>query len=46
VLIVGDPIPPPERTESGRMPRSSVAKLTEQLHQEIQTLFDEAQRRA
>jgi 1-acyl-sn-glycerol-3-phosphate acyltransferase len=46
VLIVGDPIPPPARTESGRMPRSAVAKLTEQLHQEIQTLFDEAQRRA
>ena len=46
VLIVGDPIPPPERTESGRTPRSAVAKLTEQLHGDIQQLFDEAQARA
>lgn len=43
VLVVGDPIPAPERTESGRTPRSAVAKLTEQLHAEIQRLFDEAQ---
>ena len=46
VLIVGDPIPPPERTESGRTPRSAVAKLTQQLHDDIQQLFDEAQARA
>ena len=46
VLIVGDPIPPPMRTESGRTPRSAVAALTEQLHGEIQKLFDEAQARA
>ena len=43
VLVVGDPIPAPERTESGRTPRSAVAQLTEQLHAEIQRLFDEAQ---
>ena len=46
VLIVGDPLPPPERTESGRTPRSAVTKLTQQLHDEIQRLFDEAQVRA
>jgi hypothetical protein len=46
VLIVGDPIAPPARTESGRTPRSAVAALTEQLHGEIQKLFDEAQARA
>ena len=43
VLIVGDPIPPPERTESGRTPRSAVGRLTEQLYADIQRLFDEAQ---
>jgi 1-acyl-sn-glycerol-3-phosphate acyltransferase len=43
VLVLGDPIPPPERTESGRTPRSGVAKLTEHLYTEIQDLFDEAQ---
>ena len=36
VLVVGDPIPPPPRTESGRTPRSAVAELTERLHGEIQ----------
>ena len=36
VLIVGDPIPPPERTAAGRTPRSAVTALTEQLHGEIQ----------
>ena len=43
VLVVGDPIPPPERTEQGRMPRSAVAALTERLHGELQELFDDAQ---
>jgi 1-acyl-sn-glycerol-3-phosphate acyltransferase len=46
VLIVGKPLPPPARTESGRTPRSAVSALTEQLHQQIQALFDEAQARA
>jgi len=46
VLIVGDPIPPPERTAAGRTPRSAVGALTERLHGEIQELFDEAQARA
>jgi hypothetical protein len=46
VLIVGDPIPPPERTESGRTPRSAVGQLTQRLYGEVQSLFDEAQERA
>jgi 1-acyl-sn-glycerol-3-phosphate acyltransferase len=46
VLVLGDPIPAPARTEGGRVPRSAVAALTEQLHGELQILFDEAQRRA
>jgi 1-acyl-sn-glycerol-3-phosphate acyltransferase len=46
VLIVGEPIPPPERTAAGRTPRSAVTALTEQLHVEIQKLFDEAQTRS
>ena len=46
VLIVGAPIPPPDRTESGRTPRSGIAKVTAQLYTEIQDLFDEAQARA
>src|SRR5690606_17812478 len=46
VLVVGDPIAPPPATASGRMPRSAVGALTEQLHGELQALFDEAQQRA
>ena len=46
VLIVGDPIPPPARNESGRTPRSAIAAVTQQLHGDIQALFDEAQARA
>ena len=43
VLIIGDPIPAPERTEQGRVPRSAVAQLTRRLHDELQELFDDAQ---
>ncbi|MDP1820378.1 MAG: lysophospholipid acyltransferase family protein [Acidimicrobiales bacterium] len=43
VLLVGDAIPPPARTEAGRVPRSAVAELTKRLHGELQDLFDEAQ---
>ncbi len=42
VLVVGDPIPPPGRTEGGRMPRSAVGQVTKELHSELQRLFDEA----
>ncbi|MGQ0830385.1 MAG: lysophospholipid acyltransferase family protein [Microthrixaceae bacterium] len=43
VLVVGDPIPAPARTDGGRMPRSAVAAFTEELRGVLQELFDEAQ---
>jgi 1-acyl-sn-glycerol-3-phosphate acyltransferase len=43
VLLIGDPIPAPERTEGGRVPRSAVAELTKRLQADLQALFDEAQ---
>jgi 1-acyl-sn-glycerol-3-phosphate acyltransferase len=46
VLVVGDPIPPPGRNDSGRTARSAVTQLTERLHDAIQDLFDDAQVRA
>ncbi|MEO1064473.1 MAG: lysophospholipid acyltransferase family protein [Actinomycetota bacterium] len=42
-VIIGEPLPPPERKESGRVSRKSVAERTERLAVEIQRLFDEAQ---
>lgn len=45
VLVIGEPINAPI-DESGRVPRSAVKELTEQLTTEIQRLFDEAQRLA
>ncbi|HET9072804.1 MAG TPA: lysophospholipid acyltransferase family protein [Acidimicrobiales bacterium] len=44
--VVGAPIAPPERSVSGRVPRRAVAELSEQLHTELQRLFDEALRNA
>jgi 1-acyl-sn-glycerol-3-phosphate acyltransferase len=46
VLVVGDPIPAPARSEGGRVPRSAVGDLTGRLHVELQALFDDAQERA
>ena len=46
VAVVGPPIPPPARSEGGRVPRRAVAELTERLQAELQTLFDDALRRA
>ena len=43
VMIVGEPIPAPERTEAGRVPRSAVRELTATLGVEVQRLFDESQ---
>ena len=43
VMIVGPPIPAPERTEAGRVPRTAVRELTASVGEEIQRLFDEAQ---
>lgn len=46
VLVVGDPIPPPEQTAAGRTPRSAVSALTARLYDDVQALFDEAMERA
>ncbi|MHB8670006.1 MAG: lysophospholipid acyltransferase family protein [Acidimicrobiales bacterium] len=49
-LVVGSPLSPPlldgGRGDGARLPRRVVHELTEQLHAELQRLFDEAQRRA
>ena len=42
-IVVGEPIPPPARTESGRVGRSGVRALTAQLQERLQELYDEAQ---
>ena len=42
-IVIGEPIPPPAPTESGRVGRKGVRALTSQLHQRLQELFDEAQ---
>ncbi len=49
VLVIGAPIHPPPQgdgTGRGRIKRSAVRGLTEKLQSDLQTLFDEAQRRA
>ncbi len=46
VLIVGEPMAPPARSEGGRVPRSAIRDLTAALHVEVQRLFDDAQARA
>lgn len=45
-VIVGKPIEPPAKNESGRVPRSAIHDLTATLQAEIQRLFDDAQRKA
>jgi 1-acyl-sn-glycerol-3-phosphate acyltransferase len=42
-LVVGPPLPPPEPTAGGRVPRKSVRAQTEHLRDVLQALFDEAQ---
>lgn len=42
-IVVGQLIPPPARTESGRVGRSTIRAHTEGLKQRLQELFDEAQ---
>ena len=44
-VIVGPPIRPPAN-DGGRTPRRVLHELTEQLRQEVQRLFDEAQKKA
>lgn len=43
-VVVGEPILPPPRTESGRVPRSSIHVTTEALRRAIQSVYDEARR--
>jgi 1-acyl-sn-glycerol-3-phosphate acyltransferase len=45
VLVVGEPIIAP-MDETGRVPRSAVKDVTSRLYEDLQRLFDEAQRLA
>ena len=44
-VVVGRPIIPPAPGDGGRVPRAAVHDVTEQLHAELQTLFDAARHR-
>jgi 1-acyl-sn-glycerol-3-phosphate acyltransferase len=46
VMVIGEPILPPERGPGERVKRSEVKRVTEQLSASLQALFDEAQVRA
>lgn len=46
VVVIGEPIAPPPKKESGRVSRNGVRELTVTLGERIQDLFDEAQLRA
>jgi 1-acyl-sn-glycerol-3-phosphate acyltransferase len=43
VIVVGDPLPVPDTTSGGRVPRSAVSRLTADLQRSLQELFDDAQ---
>lgn len=45
-LVVGEPIMPPRRSDGGRVKRSEIRALTDELGENLQALFDEAQVRA
>ncbi len=42
VFVIGEPIPPPQQNDNGRVPRRLVKEHTELLRQRLQELFDEA----
>jgi 1-acyl-sn-glycerol-3-phosphate acyltransferase len=46
VLVVGEPLEPEARVDGARVPRRAVAELTSSLKDEVQRLFDEAQKLA
>jgi 1-acyl-sn-glycerol-3-phosphate acyltransferase len=46
VLVVGEPLDAPAPRENGGVSRRAVKELTDQLHGELQKLFDEAETRA
>jgi 1-acyl-sn-glycerol-3-phosphate acyltransferase len=41
-LVIGKPIWPPPRSQSGRVPRRTVTELTERLRSDMQSVFDQA----
>ena len=43
VVVIGEPIAPPPKKESGRVSRNGVREMTAELRARIQDLFDEAQ---
>ena len=45
-VVVGEPLRPPALPESGRVSRKAVHRLTAELAERVQQLFDEAQARA
>jgi 1-acyl-sn-glycerol-3-phosphate acyltransferase len=45
-IVVGPPIPAPERSARGRVPRTQVHALTQRLSAELQCLYDDADKRA
>lgn len=45
VFVIGEPIPPPEQSESGRVPRRVVKEHTEIVMNRVQAVFDEAMER-
>jgi 1-acyl-sn-glycerol-3-phosphate acyltransferase len=42
-VVIGKPIQPPEPSAKGRVPRRAVRELSEELREQLQTVFDEAQ---
>ncbi len=46
VIIIGEPIHPPQPPEGGRVKRSQIKAVTAELHVELQGLFDRAQAQA
>ena len=44
-VVVGTPIPAPTRSEGGRVPRSAIHNVTEELQKQLQALYDEAEGR-
>lgn len=45
-VVIGEPLYPPPKPESGRVSRKAVRQLTSELSRRVQELFDEAQERA
>lgn len=45
-IVIGPPLEPPQRGEGGRVARRVISERTEELHAELQRLFDEALKRA